>query len=53
MLAITTDMLAHGASLKEIADLFGHRALTSTQVYAKVDIVALREVALPWPEVTR
>ena len=51
--SLATDMLAHGASLKEIADLFGHRALTSTQVYAKVDIVALREVALPWPEVTR
>jgi hypothetical protein len=48
-----TGLLAHGASLKEIADLFGHRALSSTQVYAKVDIVALRDVALPWPEVTR
>ena len=51
--SLATDLLAHGASLKEIADLFGHRALTSTQVYAKVNIVALREVALPWPEVTR
>lgn len=51
--SLATDLLAHGASLKEIADLFGHRALSSTQVYAKVDIVALREVALPWPEVTR
>ena len=51
--SLATDMLAHGASLKEIADLFGHRALSSTQVYAKVVIVALRDVALPWPEVTR
>lgn len=51
--SLATDLLAHGASLKEIADLFGHRALSSTQVYAKVDIVALREVALPWPQVTR
>jgi integrase/recombinase XerD len=51
--SLASGLLAHGASLKEIADLFGHRALSSTQVYAKVDIVALRAVALPWPEVTR
>ncbi len=51
--SLATDLLAHGASLKEIADLFGHRALSSTQVYAKVAVAALREVALPWPEVAQ
>ena len=49
--SLATDLLAHGASLKEIADLFGHRALSSTQIYAKVDVASLAEVALPWPEV--
>jgi len=50
--SLATGLVAHGASLKEIADLFGHRALSSTHVYAKVDLPGLREVALPWPEVT-
>ncbi len=31
-------------SLKEIADHLGHSSLDSTQVYAKVDLRALREV---------
>jgi site-specific recombinase XerD len=38
-------LMARGLSLKEIADHLGHRSLTSTRVYAKVDIQGLREVA--------
>ena len=49
--SLATDLLAHEATLKEIADLFGHRSLATTGIYAKVNVVALREVALPWPEV--
>jgi site-specific recombinase XerD len=50
--SLATDLLAHGASLTQIGDLFGHRTLTSTGLYARVDVAALREVALPWPQVT-
>ncbi len=50
--SLATGLLGHGASLSEIADLFGHRSLATTRIYASVDIAALREVALPWPEAT-
>jgi len=50
--SLASDLLTHGASLTQIGDLLGHRALTSTAVYASVDVAALREVALPWPQVT-
>ena len=42
-------LLAGGASLKEVADVLRHRALSTTQVYAKLDSRKLVEVALPWP----
>jgi integrase/recombinase XerD len=50
--SLATDLLEHGASLGEIADLFGHASLATTRIYAAVDVAALREVALPWPQVT-
>jgi integrase/recombinase XerD len=31
-------------------DLLGHRSLDTIAIYAKLDLAALREVALPWPE---
>ena len=40
-----------GARLKEVADFLGHQCLDTTTIYAKLDLPALREVALPWPEV--
>jgi hypothetical protein len=39
-----THLLAEGVSLKEIADHLGHVSLAATQMYAKVDMIALREV---------
>jgi integrase/recombinase XerD len=39
-----THLLAEGVSLKEIADHLGHVSLAATQMYAKVDLPALREV---------
>ena len=50
--SLATDLLERGASLPEIADLFGHSSLATTRIYASVDIAALREVALPWPQAT-
>jgi site-specific recombinase XerD len=46
---LATRMLQQGASLPEIADLLRHRSLRTTTIYAKVDLVALRALALPWP----
>jgi site-specific recombinase XerD len=44
-------MLRQGASLQEIATVLRHQSVVSTQIYAKVDVIALRELAQPWPEV--
>jgi integrase/recombinase XerD len=44
-----TQMLRHGASLAEIAQVLRHRHVDTTAIYAKVDRVALRQLAQPWP----
>ncbi|MBT3194426.1 MAG: tyrosine-type recombinase/integrase, partial [Verrucomicrobia bacterium] len=43
-----TNLLQRGATLKEIADILGHRSLDTTSIYAKVDLPSLRAVAMPW-----
>ncbi len=50
--SLATGLLGQGASLREIADLLGHSSLATTRIYAAVDAAALREAALPWPQVT-
>jgi integrase/recombinase XerD len=47
--ALATDLLDRGVRLPEIAQVLRQRDLATTAVYAKVDHVALRELALPWP----
>jgi site-specific recombinase XerD len=47
--SLATDLQAHGAGLRQIADVLGHTSLATTRIYAAVDLDALREVALPWP----
>lgn len=47
--ALAVRLLQGGASLPEIGELLRHRSQISTSVYAKVDIVALRALAMPWP----
>lgn len=51
--AFATRVLRSGGSLKDIADLLGHRHLDSAAIYAKVDEHGLRQAALEWPEVLR
>jgi integrase/recombinase XerD len=46
---LAADMLRHGASLGEIGEVLGHRNPQTTMIYAKVDIEALRTLAVPWP----
>jgi site-specific recombinase XerD len=47
--SLATEMLRRGASLSEIGGVLRHRDPDSTAIYAKVDLGALRELALPWP----
>ncbi len=43
--ACATHLLNQGLSMKEIGDHLGHRNPAATSVYAKVDLVGLRQVA--------
>lgn len=47
--SLASNLLHRGASLSEIGQLLRHSELATTQIYAKVDIAALRAIALPWP----
>ena len=49
--SVASSMLREGVSLQEIAAVLRHRSLLTTEIYAKVDVVSLRQVAQPWPEV--
>ena len=43
--ACATRLINQGLSLKEIGDYLGQRDVEATRIYAKVDLVRLREVA--------
>jgi len=46
--SLATRMLRHGASLAQIGQVLRHQNVQTTEVYAKVDLIALRRLALPW-----
>ena len=50
---LATEMLRQGASLGEIGDLLGHHHPQTTKIYTKVDVKALRSLAVPWPRGVR
>jgi site-specific recombinase XerD len=47
--SLATSMLRSGATMSEIAEILRHRALNTTEIYAKVDFQGLRSLAHPWP----
>ena len=47
--SLATAMIRRGASLAEIGEVLRHRSPATTEIYAKLDFGALRDVALPWP----
>ena len=49
--ACATRMLENGHSLKTIRHMLGHASIQTTFIYTKVNLGALRDVALEWPEV--
>lgn len=49
--SIASSMLRNGASLQDISALLRHRSIETTQIYAKVDVTGLGQIAQPWPEV--
>jgi len=48
-----TEMLRHGLPLDQIGLVLRHRGIDTTAYYAKVDVALLRQIAQPWPEVTK
>jgi site-specific recombinase XerD len=42
-------MVNSGVSFKAVADVLGHKSMTTTLIYAKLDLKALKQVAMPWP----
>lgn len=42
-------LVSGGSPIKEVADVLRHRSLNTSLIYAKLNVGALSEVALPWP----
>jgi site-specific recombinase XerD len=47
--SLATTMLRSGASLAQIGRVLRHKGIQATEIYAKVDLDALRKLAQPWP----
>lgn len=47
--SLATNLLRSGASLTQIGQVLRHQQMQTTEIYAKVDVKALRALAQPWP----
>jgi len=47
--SLATKMLQRGACLSEIGEILRHSTQNTTEIYTKVDLVALSALAQPWP----
>jgi len=47
--SLATNLLRSGASLTQIGQVLRHQQMQTTEIYAKVDVHALRALAQPWP----
>jgi site-specific recombinase XerD len=47
--SLATQMLRQGATLTPIGQILRHQRAQTTEIYAKVDLAALRALAQPWP----
>jgi len=47
--ALASNMLRLGASLTEIGSILRHQHSKTTNIYAKVDLIALKSLSMPWP----
>lgn len=50
--AFATRLIENNIPIKTIADLLGHKSISTTFIYTKVDLKHLRLLAYEWPEVT-
>jgi integrase/recombinase XerD len=51
--ALACQVLREGASLIDISQVLRHKHFESTAIYAKVDLIRLREAAGSWPGAPR
>lgn len=47
--SLATHLVNRGVSMKAIADILGHSRLSTTAIYAKVDMSTLSDVPMPFP----
>lgn len=51
--ALASELLREGASLIEVSQVLRHKHLESAAIYAKVDLIRLRQAAGSWPGAAR